>query len=213
MRRSFIFIVAAASTALLAALPARAEGSGWGGQVRFTASLDAGIGQTRAGRYVDVMYDEAGEATGEWVQGGRGKGLALGANIGVEVGRDWAFQLEAQYLTLNRRVTHHLGSDPSETYADQEDHVFAGFVTGQYRIPLEGYFRPYVGAGLGFLTHDFGSDGDDYLWATKFQLGGDFAVGETISLYGQYDLIAAEGKFDQTNSLLHVGRVGVKKRF
>ncbi|MDD2868611.1 hypothetical protein [Neomegalonema sp.] len=208
MRRTSFIIAAAASTALSAALPARAEGSGWGGQVRFTASVDAGIGQTKLGHYVRV-YEESDY----WEQRTRGKGLALGANFGVEVGRDWAFQLEAQYLGLDRNLFLHYGGEIGTIMQDQEDHLFAGFVTGQYRIPMEGYFRPYLGLGLGFLTHDFGSDGDDYLWATKFQLGGDLAVGDTISLYGQYDMIAAEGKFDQTNSLIHVGRVGLKKRF
>ncbi len=204
MRRISHIIAGAALTAIGAAAPAFAGDGGWGGQVRFTASADAGIGQTRLGR--DRLYDDD-----DWVAYGRAKGLSLGANIGVEVGRDWAFQLEAQYLTLNRDG--YVSSSGTVSSFEDEGHAFASFLTGQYRIPIQGYLRPYVGAGLGVLTHDFGSDNDDYKWAGKFQLGADFAVAQTVSIYGQYDVIAIEGKFDQTNSLLHVGRFGVKKRF
>lgn len=211
MRPTSHIIAAAALTALFAGAPAQAEGAlGWGGQVRFTASVDAGIGQTRMGR--DVQGLPEGDFRGEYFVRDGGKGLSLGANVGVEVGRDWAFQLEAQYLNLDSR-TRYYGSDAGNLVSDDEAHLFAGFITGQYRIPISGYFRPYLGAGVGFLTEDFGSDGRDYLWAAKAQLGGDLAVGETVSLYGQYDLIAAESKFDQTSALLHVGRVGLKKRF
>lgn len=218
MRRTSQLIAAAALTAVCSASPALAQtASGWGGQVRFTASVDGGIGQTRAGRYVVPLSEDVAEE-------GRGpKGLALGASVGVEVGRDWAFQLEGQFLKFDQRQ--YRRTSQGTIQRDENGHLFAGFLTAQYRLPLEGYFRPYIGGGVGLLKGDYAANQPlvaelrrnkreyDFDWAGKFQLGGDFAIGETISLFGQYDLIAPDGRFDETDGLMHVGRVGVKKRF
>ena len=220
-----LMTVAAALLATSAAYAGEmAAPKGWGAHVFVAADIAAAIPEKQSKSYTG---SSSGNPVAGTLSSGRGSGWGGALVVGAELGRDLAVMVEGQYLSLDQKYD--LNGDVTiagAKYAyDRQNfldagHAYAGFLTGHYRLPVAGYARPYVGLGVGMPYVKMGDDRSTALIG-KAVAGVDVAVGEKLSIYGEYNYLrsmefdvktanygASKGEIDT-----HLLRLGLKGRF
>lgn len=117
-------------------------------------------------------------------------GTTLGGAIGYDYG-DRPFRAELEFAYRSGEATGVTGDYASTTFALNGYYVFAG----------NGRLKPYVGLGLGYVTEiDFdvtsGANAGEYsdrgLLAGQAMLGADYALSDSLSLFGELRYFTTE---------------------
>lgn len=212
MRNAALTIAAA----LVAAAPALAEPGEWKA-AEVTVFVGADIGYLVPVSTDWTLDDSTGRSVFEL---GDGSGWAGSVVVGAEIARDFAVMLEGQILEAEQDFVSEAGSATVKS-GSSEITFMGAFLTGHYRLPVPGRFRPYLGAGVGMGMLDVEHGDSDTAFAVKGVAGLDVAVAQASSVYGEYNYIVTtpekikDGKGASLEADLNTSlfRIGLRHRF
>ena len=124
-----------------------------------------------------------------------GSGMGMGGAIGHRYGNGWAAELAWDYRshTLQRIGGSPVTGDFASTVA---------FVNGYYRFAKLGGVRPFVGAGLGYVTEvdmDVGRNGSEQEYSRRGGLATQWMVGAELDLSERWS-VGADLRWSQMGS-------------
>lgn len=124
-----------------------------------------------------------------------GSGMGMGGAIGHRYGNGWAAELAWDYRShkLQRIGDSPVTGDFASTVA---------FVNGYYRFAKIGGVRPFVGAGLGYVTEvdmDIGRNGSEQEYSRRGGLATQWLVGAELDLSERWS-VGADLRWSQMGS-------------
>jgi outer membrane protein W len=177
------------------------------------ASMPA-VAQDRSGLYVSAYGGSSSLASTSLTEsrtslstltgkGSFGSGSGLGGAFGYRYGNGWAAELAWDYRSLEIK---RLGGSP----VVRDFASTTAFINGYYRFEKLGIVRPFVGAGLGYVTEmdmDLNRDGSEQEYSRRGGVAVQAIVGGEMELTDQWsvstDLRWSEmgsGSFQSSNS-------------
>ncbi|TNF60641.1 MAG: OmpW family protein [Burkholderiales bacterium] len=132
-----------------------------------------------------------------------GSGIGLGGAFGYRYGNGWAAELAWDYRSHDvKRIG---GTPVTGDFAST-----TAFLNGYYRFQKVGMVRPFVGAGLGYVTEmdmDVSRDGSEQEYSRRGGLAVQAIVGGEVDLNDRWSLSAdlrwskmESGSFKSTNA-------------
>lgn len=115
-----------------------------------------------------------------------GSGTGAGGAVGYRYGNGWAAELAWDYRS-------HKLQRIGDTPVTGEFASTVAFVNGYYRFAKLGGVRPFIGAGLGYVTEvdmDLGRNGSDHEYSGRGGLATQVMVGGEVDLSDRWSLSA-----------------------